>query len=47
MLMYIKQTYYSFAVCIYNKILREFVTYEEALEYIKNAKEKNYVRTNT
>ena len=40
--MYIKQTYYSFAICKYNKILREFVTYEEALEYIKNAKEKNY-----
>ena len=40
--MYIKQTDYSFAVCRYNKILREFVTYEEALEYIKNEKEKYY-----
>lgn len=33
--MYIKQTYYGFAVCRYNKILREFATYEEALEYMK------------
>lgn len=40
--MYIKQTYYSFVVCIRNKILREFVTYNEALEYINDLKGETY-----
>ncbi len=35
--MYIKRTYYSYAVCFKGKVIMEFASYSEAREYI-NAK---------
>jgi len=32
--MYIKRTYYSYAVCLNGRILAEFASYSEACEYI-------------
>lgn len=39
--MYIKRTYYSYAVCKNGKVLREFASYSEAREYIKQEEEEN------
>lgn len=36
--MYIKNIGFSFAVCKYGKVIREFATYEEAVEYVKGIK---------
>ena len=33
--MYIKRTYYSYAVCLKGRIIAEFASYSEAREYIK------------
>lgn len=41
-MMYIKRTYYSYVVYENGKVIREFATYSEALDYIKDEKEKNY-----
>ena len=39
--MYIKRTYYSYAVFKNGKLLREFASYSEAREYITNIQEEN------
>ena len=33
-MLYIKQTDFGFAVMRYNEVIREFVSYDEALDYI-------------
>ena len=42
-MLYIKKTDFGFAVCKYNEIIREFATFNEALEYIdKEIKRRRY-----
>lgn len=38
--MYIKRTYYSYAVCFKGKVIMEFASYSEARDYI-NTQEEN------
>jgi len=38
--MYIKRTYYSYAVCMNGRILAEFASYKEAREYIMESETK-------
>lgn len=35
-MLYIKQTSYGFAVCRFDEVIREFVTFEEAKAYLDN-----------
>ena len=41
--MYIKRTYYSYAVCKAGKIIREFASYSEAREYIKEVNDNDTI----
>lgn len=45
-MLYIKKTDFGFAVMKYNEVIREFVTYDEALDYITHDIESRKERKN-
>lgn len=46
-MLYIKKTSFGFAVCKYNEVIREFATYDEALEFITKDIERRNRYDNT